>query len=1071
MATLPQIFFDLGLEKPDGRPLHALPLTPELHANLAQILRFRVASGQPIESTAAIFVLWASEYIRARFGGGQLTWEFIFQGLNLSEDQTLARNLVERGLRFWGRQVRESEQGIHMYLYTLMAEGGLPETLLKEPGLYQRVVKGLLRDVEAEGPEIPEAFTFRVADRWVKVLPQTFQSDDIVRLLADLALSLVRLRAETPADVPIELVDRWLDKHRPDWARDLPLRMSKEAADSLIRPALRTERKTLVTSGPLARRALFYDEASESWHAFIKVAEGGALSKRLLPEAEGLRLRLLPAGSVAARAGSLVYGATPGEGGWSLRRIGGSSAVNISLKLDEPFVLSAVADGRLKGEVEIVPALPAPDEAPSLWRAAEPAAGSEARELVPIAGSGRTRAQHVWLLTANEARPKPGDGLLLTGPQLATAGRLWRISGSGILRVGDQSWSIKTGADEEAPETQLVIHGEPLKGWKLKGSGGYVLLGTPDFFGQSGMGGLLPLRAERLRIRPGRLLMSRIAEWVNGNEVLARARFVALPEGTELTLRETGPVSLVLKAKSLPSRLLGRLSAGGKAVGTEFSEGAAEMAISVPGAPPGEVTLRLSDPAAGASLELISAWPARQGIILTPDGNRLERDTSLAVDALHGWRAVIPEGETGDLQFRLAGERPVALRVAAEVPLAAHAPLIRSMLAQAGPDAQVNVRIITGGTQSPRLEIRRYDRQAIVQNDSLRLGLPRDEPVGEETVFTRVLMRGTVRLHAVDVSLPEKQVCREIELAGSVDLRSVLPEWSGSWLIQATFKGHVQRPVVWTRNQTSHSTREERISTYVSDWEALTQAPEHPDWDRLWSLIRAASEGGDAGALDQVQALAYVPEAAAILLLRVPLDELNDAFTLDLAAPIFWPTLTVEAVGKALLAERRRLVARYSRVLDPAEAEQDTHATLARRIAAVLTLNPELAGHFGAALIEEGLVRLISDHQEALSGVVVADPVDRLVTLAHEAARRFDRLPSGMQGLEPHNRPSGLSFNRYLQPVIDSPFVAAEIAAGVRTAPDTSGMLALINLRLVDHLYFDCALPAALTLARQQANR
>jgi hypothetical protein len=38
-----------------------------------------------------------------------------------------------------------------MFLYSLMAEGGVPEALLLQEGLHSRVMKGLLVEIEAEG--------------------------------------------------------------------------------------------------------------------------------------------------------------------------------------------------------------------------------------------------------------------------------------------------------------------------------------------------------------------------------------------------------------------------------------------------------------------------------------------------------------------------------------------------------------------------------------------------------------------------------------------------------------------------------------------------------------------------------------------------------------------------------------------------------------------------------------------------------------------------------------------------------------------------------------------------------
>ena len=1072
MSLFQQILSATGIQRPDGRPLYALPISPEIHSEIGQKLRARLASGHVTDSTAAGFVLWAAEHIRARFKGGQLTWEFVFQGLGLREDRDAAVQLVKDGLHWWNRKVRESEAGHRLYLYTLMAEGGLPQALLVQAGHYQRVIKGLLSDIEAECIEASEIFAYRIAERRVMDLPQAFQSEDIVRLLANLGISLVRLRRMVPADVPLELVDRWLDRHRPNWLQDLPLRMSQEVADTLIRPALRTERSPFVSGGALAWRALVRNEVGESWRAVVKIAEHGALATAMLPEADGLRLRLLPTGQASDRAGSLIFAANPEEGGWSLRRIGGRGALSVPVGLDAPLTLSAFADGHQIGETEVVTALPSPEEDPSLWCAADASEGIRTRELLPLSSTGNTRGRFVWLLTASDAQPHAGEGLTLSEPEPASEGVLRQISGRGVLRLGERYWRIATEADEETPEGRLFLRGPSVSGWRLAGNGGHLFCGTPQFICQRGAGAIVPLRSAYLRKRSARLLMSTIAEWVEKDVVLARLRYVALPEGARLTLRETGPGELEFQAERLPDGLSVSLTAGTERSWAQVSDGAARLSLSVPGVALGMVMLRLADPRVGTELKLTAPWPARSGVILSPDGNRLERDTPISVEALRGWRAILPEGVAGDLQFRLDGHVSVAMRVGGEVALAAHMPLIRSMLAQGGPDAQVNLSLITGGAEGRRLEIRRYDRQAIARNDYLRFGLARDEPMREETAFSDKLGRGTVEIHAVNLIVPGRALHRQIVATGPIALPPMLSQLGGGpWLIQAIHDGQVQRAVVWGDRSAQHPTRDARISSYVGEWARLLQSPEDPQWERLWMLIRSASEGGDAGVLDQVQALARTPAAAVALVLRVPRDDLSDALALDLAAPIFWAAQPVAAFRTALIAERSRLVARYAQVLEPSEAESESNTMLFQRIGAILALHPELAGHFGTALAEAGLMSIASTpgHREALERIFIPDPVKHLVNVAQEAARRFDRLPSGVRGIMPRNKPDEWpSFNPDAQPMIDAPLVTAEIATERRPAPDTASMLTLINLRLIDPSYFDSALPAALALILQR---
>ena len=138
-----------------------------------------------------------------------------------------------------------------MFLYSLMAEGGLPQALLvAQQGLYRRVVLGLLAEIEAEGGPAAAPFSERIAARWITLLPQTFQTTDFVRLLAELALALIRLRSMLLKWIcRSRRYDRWLDTHHPGWAATLPLRMSPEIAEQLIRPALGSARGVRTVAG------------------------------------------------------------------------------------------------------------------------------------------------------------------------------------------------------------------------------------------------------------------------------------------------------------------------------------------------------------------------------------------------------------------------------------------------------------------------------------------------------------------------------------------------------------------------------------------------------------------------------------------------------------------------------------------------------------------------------------------------------------------------------------------------------------------------------------------------------
>jgi hypothetical protein len=492
--------------------------------------------------------------------------------------------------------------------------------------------------------------------------------------------------------------------------------------------------------------------------------------------------------------------------------------------------------------------------------------------------------------------------------------------------------------------------------------------------------------------------------------------------------------------------------------------------------------LRLFDPTSGAALDLIAAWPARHGVMLGPDGARLVRNQAISVDALTGWRAIAPEGAGGKLQISLRGQAAVALPASGETQLGAHVPLIRTMLAQGGPDAQVDLRLVVGGDEGRRLEVRRYEENAVERDGLLYAGLARDVPIGAENALISQPAQGLLTIHAVDLSDPKKMIYTSA--ASGCDLVALLGREGGPWLIQSLLEGRRQRAVFFApslatgsqheptsprpgpkRAPAQRSQRETRIAAYARKIEELVASPEDAASKQLWMLIEALTVGGgDAGVADQVQALAKAPAAAIVLALRAPRSALADVLGLDMAAPIFWPTLSVDAFVRAVRVEFARQEERWITVLGKSDAAEEAGNAVMRRTSDILAWRPELGAHFGKALTEVELIgRVLAEEglQTLRDGVIVPDPAQRLAELAQEAARRFDRLPLGLRPLAPSRRREGLQFQPDRQAVIDAPIVAAEMSAGLRPAPIQSEVLSLIHLRLVDPVYFDEALPAA----------
>lgn len=1021
-----------GLVAPDGRPLHGYKVTDEELRRMTELLQLRVAVGEVLHSTAAGFVLWASERIRTAFPGGQLTWEFVFDGLSLPCESSLGRELTEQGLLFWKRPLRQSDGGNRAFLYSLLAEGGLPDHALAEAPRYRSALLQVLQEVEAEGA-LAIAAAEPVAHRAVQLLPQVMRTEEHALLLADLALALIDLRRKLPDDLLPGAEESYLDTYRPNWRRSLPLRLSGQALEALIRPALAVSRKKSARSGSPVRRELRRSADGHGWAGVAAIAEEAIIPRELLAEAaRDKRLRLI------AAEGRSFFAVPVDDSTVSITPTGASSASLLPISPTEAVVMGIYADGRALGELVLDCGMPPPREAATLWRPADEDESSP-EVLIPLSGRGRTRATTLWLL-ADEALTRVAEPTLEVGePQPGPGGLLWPISGEGHLRVGGELFYLSTGVDSDSPTPRLVVLGRNLAGWHAEG-GEAVHLGMPRLLVSEGDAPLRPLYNPKLR-PAGRLLGGQIVAWQEDESTLAQTRLVILPENFAIDMRETGDGQLQIE--------LGGLSPGwhihvrvGEAVAQARADetGQVSRAVQVTGRP-GKVFLRLSDLSVGRELRLSAPWPARFGMILDPKDRRLYRNCPLSLGRLSGWRGVLPSFG-GSLQIR-AGATRIGFAVSGELQLAAYRELLGQVQSLTSADGAVFLRLVALARETPRLEIGRYDW------------------ISEDAGLFRHLGPDRIWLHAVCLDDPSRTA--NIWATGHIGLADWLGTEDVLWFIQGNseLRG-VMRPFVWSPRPRPPSRRNDRILGFAEHYRALLEKPDSYDWDDLWQLIQAARGGGSAAALDQVQALGAVPAAAVVLLLRVRRAERAAVLALETEAPLWWPLVRGDAWVQAVRVTQRYLADRLTKAgLDAKMADQ----ALAYIAGELVALRPELKAHLGQALVTSGLPAIALNASGDPSPLSVPSAEAQLRVLAQDAGRRFDCIPEGTR----HIRAEHIARDWYmaddLQPLLDAPLVAAEVAAGLRAQPSLQDTLQLMALRAADPAWFDAALPAALTLA------
>ncbi|RWR06569.1 STY4851/ECs_5259 family protein [Paenirhodobacter populi] len=1041
MKIVQSILARNGLQHPDGRPLYAYGVTDAERENLGSFLRMRIGMGGLTPSTAQGFVLWAAEYIRTGFPGGQLTWDFVFEGMALDYDRPTAIELTSHGLDTWGRKLRQSDHGHREFLYTLLAEGGLPDLALANAPRYRRALLGLVSAIEGEGV-LGESIADAAALRLVEDLPQVLRTGEQARLMAELALAIVAARNLLPGDLVVEAAEPWLDDNHPDWRRALPLRLSQEAFEALVRPVLLSERKREKPTPVLVRRQL-RKQAGGPWLGVAEIPERAFLPHaNLVGVDRDLRLRL----TNDTGAGFLGI---PVEDGWELVRNAGRGALLMAVAPDEPVFLNAHADGRFLARIVIDAGQPAPDEAPSLWRALD--SDTDFPEvLVPLSGRGQARAGRIFVLASDDLVPEGDDDLCVSMDAKAPGGTLWSVSGRGVTHFGPHELRIATGADADAPEARLAVLGRPFSGFLIDGSVA-AFLGAPMLLGVEGEGPMRPLgNHARTKAVPG-LLGGRVAEWHDAGMVLARCQYIVLPETMQISLHEISDGQVRLQASGLPQGLHLHLGVGEhREAAVIGADGSAVLLLAAEGQP-GTLDIRLSDPRSGETLAMTGLWPSRVARLIDAQGARVSGNRPLSRRGMAGWRGVLP-ANGGAVQLRMAlGGAPVAFPAGGAVPLIQFGNVIDQALALQGADGRVNLRLIGGGQETPRLEIGRYDWSA--------------EPAGP---FWH-LGAGVTRLTAVCLDDPARIMSVEVE--SRTDPAVWLGEDEGLWFVQGYSESRgVMRPMAWSAQPGEWSSREQRLQSYAQEWQRLLSEPDDLGWDRIWSLILAVRDAGDASALDQVQALARVPAAAVALLLRVGRADRAAALLIETESPFWWPLVPCAAWAEALVSVRNGLC---YRLRIAGIGEDDIGPLVAERLAKaageIIALRPELAVHLGQAFARAGGKPLAVTSTGTPVPLAVPRASVSLAGSAQEALRRFSGLPDGVSGLSARELKVSLPGTDDVRPLLHAPLVAAEVATGQRPDLSPQEHLQLIALRASDPIWFDAALPAALTLALEMS--
>lgn len=237
---LNRILAEAGLSAPDGRLLHAYGLSDAHFAAIPLVLGRLDPRAKRGRAVAALYVLWASEHIRRRYDGSGLSWEFINTDVPQVFDGTTIAGFVRSGLDVWQRPLRRGQGGNRLFMYTLLAEGGIPLAVLESAGRHTQVLRDMIDAICSRGGIAGLGYetAFDMAHQKMRYLPNILQDRDSVSLFLDLAQAIHDLREAVPPGLEGGQRQDWLDRERPGWQRSLPLRVTPQIIENIIHPSL-----------------------------------------------------------------------------------------------------------------------------------------------------------------------------------------------------------------------------------------------------------------------------------------------------------------------------------------------------------------------------------------------------------------------------------------------------------------------------------------------------------------------------------------------------------------------------------------------------------------------------------------------------------------------------------------------------------------------------------------------------------------------------------------------------------------------------------------------------------------
>lgn len=442
-----------------GKPLYSYQVKAGELAELSNLLRAdRKFVAHPLygESWAAGFCMFVAESYRREYDGGDEGWAWtrFEKQLDCSFTQQRRTDLVEAGLRFWKRPVRQRD-GRRDLLGSLCLEGGLPWPLVQSGthAFGKAVRRGLKYFYRTEGGTRTTAELIADSER---DLPLLFRNLDTRHLLAGIVEQLMQLvrshELSTQADPA-----GYLDRRTPTWREDFPIPLDEENARTLVSDwLLDAGRRTREHREALEREQTFacahkFMGSFQDWRIqtdlTVPPESTFAVDARLLA---GTRLELaFYEGERLVARGGPVYGRL-GDGSLAVR----FSRTQFSIDrrhLNEPVTLRLLQSGRTVHVVAFDNSDIDINDLPLVF-----ALRDEQKWLVATSSCSLT-GELAWVRLPPHAAEVSGAFDLLESQE--NGARWIRIHGAVAFQIGEDRYQVDLGSSTDSRAGALSLRG------------------------------------------------------------------------------------------------------------------------------------------------------------------------------------------------------------------------------------------------------------------------------------------------------------------------------------------------------------------------------------------------------------------------------------------------------------------------------------------------------------------------------------------------------------------------------------------------------------------------------------